>query len=116
MHIAVLVGVFHVGKCLTPVGRFLNRRTYQVEPVKMMGTSEDLLVIMRPRAATNSVGAFGPTRTTIIGSPDTTLTTIELDRCINHVRILLGDGQTNLTHIPRGQTGAQSLPRVPTVH
>ena len=85
----MLVGVFHVGKCLTPIGRFLNRRAYQIEPVKMMGASEDLLIIMRAGTATHGIRAFGPTGTTVIGPPDATFAAIEFDCGINHVGVLL---------------------------
>ena len=85
----MLVGVFHVGKCLTPVGRFLNRRAYQIEPVKMMGASEDLLIIMRAGAATHGIRTLGPTGTTVIGPPDSALAAIEFDCGINHVGVLL---------------------------
>ena len=55
----------------------------------MMGTSEDLLVIMRAGTATHGIRAFGPTGTTVIGPPDATFAAIEFDCGINHVGVLL---------------------------
>ena len=85
MHITVLVGVFHVGKGLSTVRRLLHCGAYQIEPVKVVRAGEDLLIIMGSCAATNGVRALGPTCTTIIGTPDSTLTTIELDRGVNNI-------------------------------
>ena len=81
--------MFHVGKRLTAIGRFLNCGTHKVEPVKMMRTGENLLVVMGSRAATHGIRTFGPTGTTVIGPPDSTFAAIEFDRGIDHVGILL---------------------------
>ena len=89
VHVPVLVRVLHVTKRLSAICRLLYRRPHEVQPVKMMRTSENFLIIVGSGAAAHCISTLLPTRTGVIGSPDAALATIQLYRGVKHIRVLV---------------------------
>ncbi len=110
MHVAVLIRMRHGRERFASILRFLNRRTHQIETIKLMRARVNLLVVMRSCAASHRVGTLHPTRAAVLRPPYAARAPLQLYRRIDYIGVLHRDGQPDFAHITLRQAGLQLSP------